>query len=207
MSHHLVGTHEIAQRLGVSRQRVDELSRGPDFPQPAVSLATGRVWESSAIDEWTVAGRRSAGRPRRAADDRELRSNFLAAVRSRLAPSHPALTGRAGPHLDKHWLHLGKWWIVAKFDDFVRAEVLFQTNEVGRNVELFDLLLSNRGRIERATTRGLVFDDCGGAARRKIYWDEPVDDVALHRNWDPAVQRSAERIRMLVDATRTMLPE
>jgi predicted DNA-binding transcriptional regulator AlpA len=56
MSHHLVGTAEIASLLGVSRQYVDRLSRqDPAFPAPEVELASGRVWESKAVEKWAKA--------------------------------------------------------------------------------------------------------------------------------------------------------
>jgi len=59
MPHHLVGTAEIARLLGVSRQYVDRLSReDPTFPDPEVELASGRVWESKAIEKWAKAAGR-----------------------------------------------------------------------------------------------------------------------------------------------------
>jgi predicted DNA-binding transcriptional regulator AlpA len=38
MKQHLVGIHEIAAALGVSRQRADQLSRREDFPKPVIEL-------------------------------------------------------------------------------------------------------------------------------------------------------------------------
>ncbi len=53
MSHHLVGTAEIAQLLGVSRQRVDQLAASyPDFPRPEAELAGGRIWSKAAVEGW-----------------------------------------------------------------------------------------------------------------------------------------------------------
>ncbi len=53
MTHHLVGVAEVARMLGLTRQRIHQLKRDPDgFPQPTVRLATGPVWERSAIEEW-----------------------------------------------------------------------------------------------------------------------------------------------------------
>ncbi|MGH9111591.1 MAG: helix-turn-helix transcriptional regulator [Acidimicrobiales bacterium] len=48
----LVSTPEIAALLGVSRQRVDQLTRTPGFPEPTASLAIGRVWERSDVEAW-----------------------------------------------------------------------------------------------------------------------------------------------------------
>ena len=53
MSHHLVGLTEIAELMGVSRQRVDQLSNSyGDFPTPEADLASGRVWAKAAIEGW-----------------------------------------------------------------------------------------------------------------------------------------------------------
>ncbi len=40
--------------LGVSRQRVDQLTRRPDFPVPVVELHSGRVWEREAVERWAI---------------------------------------------------------------------------------------------------------------------------------------------------------
>lgn len=54
----LVSTVEIAEMLGVSRQRVDKLSRSEGFPAPAAELAIGRVWARADVERWA----RSTGR-------------------------------------------------------------------------------------------------------------------------------------------------
>jgi prophage regulatory protein len=49
----LVGTHEIRVRLGgVSRQRVYQMTRRPDFPTPVAVLAQGPVWLADDVDGW-----------------------------------------------------------------------------------------------------------------------------------------------------------
>lgn len=53
--HHLMGPAEIARLLGVSRQRVTQLTDQPDFPKPTVSLAMGKVWLSSDVRAWAKA--------------------------------------------------------------------------------------------------------------------------------------------------------
>lgn len=53
MTHHLVGAHEAAELLGVSRQRVDQLAKAdPTFPKPEAELRSGRVWKREAIEAW-----------------------------------------------------------------------------------------------------------------------------------------------------------
>ncbi len=48
----LVGLTEIAELLGVSRQRVDQLAQGDDFPEPVSVLAAGRVWKRADVEAW-----------------------------------------------------------------------------------------------------------------------------------------------------------
>ncbi len=53
MTSHLVGLSEIATMLGVSRQRVGQLVRDyDDFPPPVAELASGRIWETAAVQAW-----------------------------------------------------------------------------------------------------------------------------------------------------------
>ncbi|MGH2760065.1 MAG: Clp protease N-terminal domain-containing protein [Actinomycetota bacterium] len=64
MTGHLLGLTEIAELLGVSRQRVDQLSNTyADFPRPEADLASGRVWSKAAIEGWlAVHPERAPGR-------------------------------------------------------------------------------------------------------------------------------------------------
>lgn len=49
----MVGAPEVAQLLGVSRQRVYQLIDAyEDFPAPVATLAVGRIWSRAAIEEW-----------------------------------------------------------------------------------------------------------------------------------------------------------
>jgi predicted DNA-binding transcriptional regulator AlpA len=52
MPHHLVASAEIASMLDVSRQYVDRLSKTPGFPEPEVTLISGRVWSREAVEKW-----------------------------------------------------------------------------------------------------------------------------------------------------------
>ena len=63
----VVGVPEIAQMLGVSRQRVYQLIDAyEDFPQPLATLAVGRIWSRAAVEEWNrLHGERPSGKHRR----------------------------------------------------------------------------------------------------------------------------------------------
>ena len=57
----LVGAHEIAQRLGVSRPQVihEWRKRHPDFPQPIAILTNGLIWDWEEVEKWARATGRS----------------------------------------------------------------------------------------------------------------------------------------------------
>lgn len=65
MTSHLVGLSEISTMLGVSRQRAGQIVRDyDDFPPPAAELASGRIWETTAVETWAKAHPlRPPGRP------------------------------------------------------------------------------------------------------------------------------------------------
>lgn len=48
----LMGQRELADRLGVSRQRVQQIVSRPDFPPPYATLANGRVWTTEDVEAW-----------------------------------------------------------------------------------------------------------------------------------------------------------
>lgn len=54
---YLMGQAEIADRLGVSRQRVYQLTSGADWPKPYDELATGRVWRIEDVEAWISTNR------------------------------------------------------------------------------------------------------------------------------------------------------
>lgn len=58
------GLHEVAELLGVSKQRVSELRRRADFPAPVAVLAAGPVWAVSSLDRFLAGWHRQPGRPR-----------------------------------------------------------------------------------------------------------------------------------------------
>jgi len=53
----LMGQAEIADRLGVTRQRVQQLIARPDWPEPYEVLAMGKVWRTEDIEAWVKANR------------------------------------------------------------------------------------------------------------------------------------------------------
>jgi predicted DNA-binding transcriptional regulator AlpA len=59
----LLGVTEVAKVLGISRQRVDQLSNSdPDFPEPVAELGRGRVWARASIEAWAKATGRDVQR-------------------------------------------------------------------------------------------------------------------------------------------------
>lgn len=52
MTLRLVGIREIAQLISVSRQRADQIARSKGFPEPVAELASGRIWDRSAVVHW-----------------------------------------------------------------------------------------------------------------------------------------------------------
>jgi prophage regulatory protein len=53
--HHLVGLTEIAEMLGISRQRADQLVRQAGFPAPDAVITAGRIWRTEDVEAWARA--------------------------------------------------------------------------------------------------------------------------------------------------------
>jgi predicted DNA-binding transcriptional regulator AlpA len=51
----LMGVQEICDLFGVSRTRVQQLTKREDFPVPLAELALGRVWDGAAVRAWATA--------------------------------------------------------------------------------------------------------------------------------------------------------
>lgn len=62
----LVGMAEIADMLGVSRQRAHQVAEREDFPAPVQHLAAGSVYARSAVERFVAGWSRRAGRPPKA---------------------------------------------------------------------------------------------------------------------------------------------
>jgi tRNA A-37 threonylcarbamoyl transferase component Bud32 len=74
----LGGVAEIAEALGVSRQRLAKLRERPDFPPPIAELAQGPIWNLHIIRGWAGSGVRShSGRPRSEVVERTLGGRFV----------------------------------------------------------------------------------------------------------------------------------
>lgn len=48
----LVGTAEVAELLGLTRQRVQQLARDPGFPAPIAKLSAGWIWRRADVEQW-----------------------------------------------------------------------------------------------------------------------------------------------------------
>jgi predicted DNA-binding transcriptional regulator AlpA len=64
----LLSAPEIAEMLGVTRQRVHQLAaENARFPEPILRLGSGPVWIAEAIQHFTREWSRKPGRPRKVA--------------------------------------------------------------------------------------------------------------------------------------------
>jgi len=61
----LMSAAEIANLLGVQRQRVHQLRRTSKFPLPLAELSGGAVWDARAVRKFAEEWQRKPGRPRR----------------------------------------------------------------------------------------------------------------------------------------------
>ncbi|PZS25438.1 MAG: DNA-binding protein [Pseudonocardiales bacterium] len=55
----VVAAAEIAAMLGVSRQRVTQLTAKPDFPAPLTTLTVGKIWSYADVKSWAENGGRT----------------------------------------------------------------------------------------------------------------------------------------------------
>ncbi|HEY0684780.1 MAG TPA: hypothetical protein VGD45_20755 [Steroidobacter sp.] len=61
----LAGVAEVAEMLGVSKQRASALSKREDFPAPIERLSTGPVWRKGDLSTFALGWQRRPGRPRK----------------------------------------------------------------------------------------------------------------------------------------------
>lgn len=61
----LLGVAELAERLGVSRQRAWTVTGRPDFPEPLARLKATPVWTADSVRRFLETWPRKAGRPPR----------------------------------------------------------------------------------------------------------------------------------------------
>lgn len=48
----LAGLTEIAEMLGVTRQRASQLAASKEFPKPLDRIAAGPVWRRDTVERW-----------------------------------------------------------------------------------------------------------------------------------------------------------
>ena len=48
----VMGQHELAERLGVSKQRAWQIVRGSNFPKPYATLSSGPIWKTTQVERW-----------------------------------------------------------------------------------------------------------------------------------------------------------
>lgn len=51
----ILAMHEIAEYIGVSRQRASELTKTSEFPRPAARLKMGALWRTTEVVAWAEA--------------------------------------------------------------------------------------------------------------------------------------------------------
>lgn len=74
----LGGISEVAEVLGVSRQRIAQLRVRADFPDPVAEIAMGEIWDLGEVESWLDSGaRRGPGRPRGDAQRRIVGERFV----------------------------------------------------------------------------------------------------------------------------------
>lgn len=59
----LLGVAELAELLGVSRQRASELATQSNFPSPVAQLTATPVWDKATIGNFLKEWKRTPGRP------------------------------------------------------------------------------------------------------------------------------------------------
>jgi len=69
----LAGISEVADVLGVTRQRASELAGSAAFPRPIADLAAGPVWLRSTIVSFHESWERRPGRPRALKEEKKQR--------------------------------------------------------------------------------------------------------------------------------------
>jgi hypothetical protein len=67
----LVGVGEVAELLGVSRQRASGLARSTSFPRPLAELKAGPIWARAAVERFAEQWQRKPGRRRTPAPAKE----------------------------------------------------------------------------------------------------------------------------------------
>lgn len=59
----VMGVAEIAERLGVTKSRADQIIREKRFPDPAARLKMGLIWETADVEAWIARYRPQLNEP------------------------------------------------------------------------------------------------------------------------------------------------
>lgn len=59
----VAGLKEVADLLGVSTQRANQITSNRGFPEPVENLASGRLWQLEEVKQWASTWQRKIGRP------------------------------------------------------------------------------------------------------------------------------------------------
>jgi len=91
----LMSAAEIADELGVSRQRVHQLRDTRAFPAPLADLRGGAVWDANAIRKFNQEWERKPGRPKVPTFERSTDGNHRSRATAVRMIKGPESTGRA----------------------------------------------------------------------------------------------------------------
>lgn len=72
-----VGVAEVAELLGISRQRVVTLSKRDDFPAPVQRLTSGPIWRRGDLSTFEMGWQRKGGRPTGSPEQNEARDRRI----------------------------------------------------------------------------------------------------------------------------------
>jgi predicted DNA-binding transcriptional regulator AlpA len=53
-SENICGTAEVAEILGIAKQRIHALRKNPEFPQPIIKIAATPIWNRLDIAKWAT---------------------------------------------------------------------------------------------------------------------------------------------------------
>jgi len=71
----IVGVFEVAQLLGVTKQRLAVLRERSDFPAPIATLAVGPIWREGDLSTFAGGWQRRPGRPRKVIEENKVAEN------------------------------------------------------------------------------------------------------------------------------------
>lgn len=168
MTTELMGTAEIAELLGVTRQRIDQIAREDStFPSAEATLQSVRIWSRETVERWA----RATGRLPAQVEDPEMAAGITAASKSAVRNKTCFLIGPIGnkfaPHgstlRETYEEALGVWEEVVRPAceavglDPVRADGLAKAGEITEQI------------FRRLLTDDVVIADLTGANPNVMY--------------------------------------